>query len=67
VINPSGDAAGAKSGDRTTRLADAEAMAVVVAETARQAMAVAQAAVATAMALHVRWSGSRSQLEDHVA
>ena len=37
VINPGGDAAGARAGDRATHLAAAEAAAAVAAKTTRQA------------------------------
>ena len=47
VINPGGDAAGARAGDRATHLAAAEAAAAMAAETIE-----AQAAVAAVAALH---------------
>jgi hypothetical protein len=54
AINSGSDAAGAKAGDRVTRLATVEAAAAAVAETARQAVATAQAAMAAATALRAK-------------
>jgi hypothetical protein len=59
VINLGGDVVGARAGDRATRLAVAEAVVAVAAETARQAAAATQAMVAAAAALRAEMERER--------